>query len=87
MKTLTNMFLWNLECLKFDPVFINPCELQIAFSFKIFVLKMFVYEISKRSIIHMDFNIYILVIMIFKKLCLSKQLTFDYMVKYTQKVV
>jgi hypothetical protein len=42
------MFLWNLKWLKFDHIFINPCELQITFSFNFFV-----YEISKRAIIHM----------------------------------
>jgi hypothetical protein len=36
-------------------IFISPYELQIIFSFKCFVLKVFDYEISERAIIHMDF--------------------------------
>jgi hypothetical protein len=49
------MFLWNLKWLKFDLIFINPCELQIIFFFNFFILIFFVYEISKKTIIHMDF--------------------------------
>jgi hypothetical protein len=37
------------------PYFINPCELQIIFSFNFFVLKVLDYEISKKAIIHMEF--------------------------------
>jgi hypothetical protein len=45
----------ELKMVKFDLLFISPFELQIIFSFDFFVLKVFVYEISKRAIIHMDF--------------------------------
>ncbi len=55
MKTLKNIFLWNLKWLKFELIFISPYELQIIFSFNFFILKVFDYEISKRAIIHMDF--------------------------------
>jgi hypothetical protein len=47
LKTLANCFLWNIEWLKFDLIFISPYELQIIFSFHFFVLKVFDYEISK----------------------------------------
>jgi hypothetical protein len=73
LKNLTNMFLWNLKWLKFDLIFISPCELQILFSFNFFVLKVFVYEISKRVIRHMDFvKHFFLSIMVLKKLHPSK---------------
>jgi hypothetical protein len=55
LKTLANIFLWNLKWLKFDLIFISPYELQIIFSFNLFVLKVFDYEIFKMTIIHMDF--------------------------------
>jgi hypothetical protein len=55
LKTLANIFVWNLKWLKIDLIFINPYELQIIFSFNFFVLNIFYYEISKRAIIHMDF--------------------------------
>jgi hypothetical protein len=54
LKTLTNVFLWNLKWLNFDFICISPYELQIIFSFNFFVLKVIDYEISKRTIIHME---------------------------------
>jgi len=55
LKTLTNIFVWNLKWLKFDLIFISLCELQIIIFFNFFVLKVFDYEISKVAIIYMDF--------------------------------
>jgi len=55
LKTLANIFSWNLKWLKFDLIFINPCELQIIFSFNFLVLIFFHYQISKKAIIPMNF--------------------------------
>jgi hypothetical protein len=55
LKTFANIILWNLKYFKLDLIFISPYDLQIIFSFNFFVLKIFDYEIPKKSIIRMDF--------------------------------